>query len=209
MPKIAKKQIKPMVLNLRGCMGAGKSYIVHQLLKKYSHTIEQTGKDIRGYILRDDRLHNTIAVIGRYDRTCGGCDSIKEQDDICDRIRQAHADGYSVLFEGMMIGHIFKRYSELADELGHRNDFIFAYLDTPKDLCVQRVFDRRAARGAKKEFDPHNVIKEYADQTRTRGRFLNEKGGYRVVDIDHTRPVEHLEEFLIQGSAHPLNQYVS
>lgn len=113
-------------------------------------------------------LPQPLFVIGSYVNTCGGCDGISTQDEICDRVRRFAALGH-VALEGLLMSHLFSRYAALAHELAPTR-FIWAFLDTPLELCLARVQARRDARGvAKRPLNPsnttakwHNMRKVYA-----------------------------------------------
>ncbi len=91
--------------------------------------------------------------------------------------------------EGILVAHTKGRYVELA--LSGRLDYWFAFLDTPLDVCIERVRGRRAAssnRFTNTPFDPKNVVKEYHSVRKIRD-WMVEDGRFQVFDLDHTDPV--------------------
>lgn len=138
-----------MILNIRGTHGSGKSWIVHKLLTEGSVQLDDQGH----WIQRWD-----CGVVGRYSNICGGCDGIKTANEVVRRVKSFSGMFQHVVFEGILVSHTFKRYSDLAFELP---DFWFLFLDTPLATCLARVKARRLERGNKKPFDPKNVIKDY------------------------------------------------
>jgi hypothetical protein len=138
-----------MILNIRGTHGSGKSWVVHQLLKEPNEAIDDYGY----YIPKWD-----CGVVGRYNTPCGGCDGIKSADEVVKRVRAFYGMFRHVVFEGILVSHTFKRYSDLADELP---GFWFLFLDTPLATCISRVKARREEKGNDKLLDPTNVIKDW------------------------------------------------
>lgn len=143
------------VLNIRGTHGSGKSWIVHELLKS-EHTVIRKDNKIYGYFIPEYDL----GVVGKYDTPCGGCDSIKSADMVCDRVRDFANEYRNVVFEGILVSHTFGRYRDLALERA-ADDFRFLFLNTPLAMCISRVKGRRAERGKTGPFDPKNVIKDW------------------------------------------------
>lgn len=140
-----------MILNIRGTHGSGKSWIVHQLLKQPHEEIGGLGYWIPEW---------DCGIIGRYSNVCGGCDQIKSADEVVERVHK-FADLFKhVVFEGILVSHTFKRYSDLATELKDK-DFWFLFLDTPLAKCISRVKDRRLAKGNEKPLDPKNIIHDW------------------------------------------------
>jgi hypothetical protein len=142
------------------------------------------------------------AVIGPYNKVCGGCDAVKTQEEICQRVRLFNSTYGKVILEGSLVGHTFQRYSDLAHELG---DYTFMFLNTPLKRCIQRVEDRRAARGNTKPFDPKNVIKDWhCTQNKLPQKF--EEAGHQVVIVQWERSVEVVTELIKGGYAVHLRQ---
>ena len=152
-----------MILNFRGTSGSGKTTVVRGLMAKYP-TITPLGefpeKKPDGYECRPgvdkfNKILPNLYVVGSYKNTCGGCDGIKTQDEACARVRRYAALG-DVLFEGLLISHIFGRYKLLDQEMKkeHGHTTIWAFLDTPLELCLDRIRARRDARAAAKGKEP-------------------------------------------------------
>ena len=188
------------ILDIRGTHGSGKSYIPHQIIKAAREKPETVPLTLRkgqdpnsekeGVLIVSLRL----AIVGLYDRTCGGCDGIKTADEVCRRTRQFASIFKNVMLEGILVAHTFKRYAALAEELKERN-YKFCFLDTPLDVCIKRVVDRRAAKGKTGYFDPKNVEKDY-HRIWERLRFDCINAGLTVVILDHRDPLPQIYEEL-------------
>lgn len=165
------------ILDIRGTHGSGKSWLVHKLLKSIpSQDYKENGITI-GY------QSGPIAVVGKYDRVCGGCDGIKTADEVVRRVKLFNRKGINVVLEGILVAHTFKRYAELANELG---DYHFLFLDTPEDVCIQRVIDRRRKAGNTKPFNPANLKKDY-EQIWVRTKAKCEEAGLNVHVLRYDR----------------------
>jgi hypothetical protein len=197
-----------MILNFRGTSGSGKTTVVRGLMAKYPTVIplgEFPEKKPDGYECRPDRKafdpgDDPIAdgpnlyVVGSYKNTCGGCDGIKTQDEACDRVRRYAALG-DVLFEGLLISHIFARYQKLDQEMAqaHGHKTIWAFLDTPLELCLDRIRERRNARAAAKGVEPKPLNTKNTENKWNDARRSFQKAKTAGLDarwLDHTNPIE-------------------
>lgn len=145
-----------LIVTIRGTGGSGKSTIVKAILDAFAAQPirDAKGKD-RGYVC-PDVAGVPLYVLGPYLTPCGGCDSIATQDEVCNLIREWTPKG-NVLFEGLLISGLFRRYNELEDELAEHH-FIHGFLDTPLQRCIDLTLARRAARGNHKPFDPGKTL---------------------------------------------------
>lgn len=104
-----------MIINIRGTSGSGKTHTTKQLMRLFdggepepllygSHSNfkylaerypQKVVKSI-GYTgtlsyppipPSTQEVPHTVSIVGRYETACGGCDTIKTQDEICDRVR--------------------------------------------------------------------------------------------------------------------------
>lgn len=132
----------PMIVNLRGTSGSGKSTITRALMKSYASKtrVFVKGRDRPlGYILNHPG-RRPLAVIGHYETDCGGCDTIKTIDEVYDIVRQCYQNGMDVFFEGLLLAAEYRRSEALhQDGLPLR----VVALDTPLDVCVASVNQRR------------------------------------------------------------------
>lgn len=147
-----------IALNWRGTSGSGKSFLANSFLKSFENSpiLDSKGK-IRGYkIFSNSKIKEDTYLLGKYTCVAGGCDTIPTQDEICDRIREWLPLG-NVLYEGLLVSGLFRRYNELADSLPEHH-FIFGFLDTPLEKCIEQTLARRAKKGNVKPFDPEKTL---------------------------------------------------
>jgi hypothetical protein len=96
-------------------------------------------------------------IIGSYETPTGGCDTVKTQDEICDRVFRYCQKG-NVLFEGLLVSGLFSRYNALADKCLPYADTIVGFLSTPLEVCIARTLQRRKDKGNDKPFDPQKTL---------------------------------------------------
>jgi thymidylate kinase len=186
-----------MIVSIRGTNGSGKSTLVRSYMKKLVGVEPTTelGKII-GYQGRN-RTGNLVSIVGRYETDCGGCDTIKTQDLVIQRVRNAAHFGHCV-FEGVIAGDIYGRYKALSDTY-KPGEFVFAYLDTPLELCLERVGKRRAAKGKDPtDFNAALVEQKYNNAIRQANKARHE--GATVIVLDYKHDVNQLTKLLETGT---------
>lgn len=188
---------RPKAINLRGTSGSGKSYAVVKLIKALNGRPLRSAKDgkILGYELDDG-----VFVLGSYENECGGCDAIRTQDEVC-RLVEKYTKRYRlVVFEGVIVGLIFQRYIDLSRRVG---GIVWAYIDTPYEMCLDRILMRRHARG------DLSVLSDFGSNSgHTKAKFdslLRQRpkvieAGENVVVLDHRRAPEQLLSLVQKGA---------
>jgi hypothetical protein len=149
-----------IVINPRGTSGSGKTELVRRVLAQYGWRrgapIEDAGglepicregrSQPLGYRLRHPLGGRPLAVVGHYEVTSGGCDTIRTSDGGLDEIIRRAADhaatGDDVLLEGLRLSAEFERSAALARS--HRLHIL--RLTTPLDQCARNLVWRRRAR---------------------------------------------------------------
>lgn len=180
--------MKNIILRIAGTFGSGKTTAVREFLNDYpSETLKNstTGK-IMGYKVNAylAGIRQPIYIIGKYDNVCGGCDAINTQDEAAERILKAHLYGH-VIYEGALVsasglnGAVTKAIHPTGCD-------VYAFLDTPQDLCIERVKGRRTTAGNEKPFDPKNLIDKFESVVNCY-KNLKTAGDYDVRLIDHTK----------------------
>lgn len=187
-----------MIVSIRGTNGSGKSTLVRAYmatLSKLAPVTEAEKGKVIGY-QGFNKTGNTVGIVGRYETDCGGCDTIKTQDLVVERVkRQAHFG--HVVFEGVIVGDIYGRWKVLSDEYPP-GTFVFAYLDTPLELCLQRVAARRE-RSGKDPTDFNATLVEQKYNNTIRQKAKAEREGATVVTLHHDNDVKELAKLLETG----------
>jgi hypothetical protein len=186
--------MKHIILRIAGTFGSGKTTAMRGFFN-YPHTVLMSGKKIAGYQVDASSagISEPIFVVGKYDNTCGGTDAIKTQAEIAEKILKAHPHGH-VLYEGALVS-ASGLAGQVTQAIHPTGCDVYAFLDTPQDLCVERVKGRRLAAGNDKEFDPKNLIDKFESVVNCY-KNLRKEGTYDVRLIDHTDPHPKLVEII-------------
>lgn len=150
-----------MVCNVRGTSGSGKTTLVRDIMALGQVLpLGDNPKKPVAYQLSIPS-YSPIFVLGSYENVCGGMDGVKTQEEICDRIRQFAPLGH-VLVEGLLMSTLFSKYVSLDRELLAQGvPTIWAFLDTPLDVCLDRVRARREARGTVTPLNTKNTTDKW------------------------------------------------
>jgi hypothetical protein len=189
--------MKHVILRVAGTFGSGKTTAMREFLNGYPADILMSGGKIAGYRLDLSAagIKAPAFVVGKYDNTCGGTDAIKTQAEIAEKILKAHPLGH-VLYEGALVS-ASGLGGQVTQAVQPTGCAVYAFLDTPQDLCVERVKGRRLAAGNEKEFDPKNLIDKFESVVNCY-KNLRAAGGYDVRLIDHTSPHEQLIKIITE-----------
>jgi adenylate kinase family enzyme len=175
-----------IILCLRGTSGSGKTTIARTFIEKYpTFFIKDPNSDkIWGYEvdMSKEGITSPLFVIGSYATTCGGCDGIHTQLEIAERALSVFPRGH-VLIEGLLLAHAGPK-AITTTMLKETNSYVLGYVDTPLDVCLDRVQKRREARGDLRPFNPENTISKHNGAHRTCINMHNI--GIPVRTIDHT-----------------------
>ena len=159
------------ILQIRGTSGSGKTTLVRQVLNlaPAKDTMYLKGRK-NPYFYRLKFRDHIITVPCSYVSECGGADTVKTYDELYAIIKQEHAAGHDVLFEGLLCAHDGKRSRDLWEHLG-RDPKLFQILELtdPLEVCLASVEKRRAGRKnpPKTAFNPDNTIRRYKEVQRS------------------------------------------
>lgn len=185
-----------MIINIRGTHGSGKSTIVRTLLEQFKATPEGTDEKgkILGYKFRLPLLYKKrdCFVVGSYKNACGGCDGIQPYSLIWPRVVEYAARGH-VLFEGALVSSSYGNIGR--DSAIYGDQFVFAFLDTPIEVCLERIQKRREARGNTNPVDPRNTVSKYESVQRSIPK-IRDEFGRRMIILNHLDPIPQLLEIL-------------
>lgn len=186
---------RPVVINIRGTSGSGKSSLVREAMKGYRRVRPVHEPDRKRpiyYVLTDHPARPDLTVLGHYETACGGCDTITEQDRIFELARDAVRRGQDVVFEGLLVSAEFRRTAQLGADLKGVADFYVLHLDVPLAECVAGVQSRRTARGDERPLNPKNTESKHKGTRQTCSRLAaagvhveasSREGGLRLVNM--------------------------
>lgn len=169
-PSKATRAKGQVAINIRGTSGSGKSTILFNLLHSTKPTVvmSKNGKTIIGYL---DKKHK-LFFVGKYATPAGGCDGVKKVDFVFSRVFRALDQGYSVVFEGLLLSGLVSRFQDLQTKCA-LNLFV---LTTPIDTCLERVKERRANRGETRPMNPKNTEDKFRSVKSSTKTLLAAKG---------------------------------
>jgi thymidylate kinase len=75
--------------------------------------------------------------------------------------------------------------------------YVTAYMDTPINVCVERVKKRRLEKGNEKELDPSNTISHYNATWETYKKFIAAKANVSKINYKYD-PVPQVQKLLDQ-----------
>lgn len=160
-----------MIIQLRGTSGSGKTTAMRAIMAGLG-VPRPLAVRVAG---RRNPLwyqYGNVAVIGSYESTCGGCDTIHGYPLLIQTVRERLAERYHVLMEGLLLSEDVKQTLSLPHPL-----LQIIFLATPLDTCLERVKARRAARGNDKPLNPHNTSNRVDTINRARAK-LEDAGVY-------------------------------
>lgn len=158
------------VIKIGGCNGSGKSSLVRALMdlaaegtmatrtfrvkssKAEAYTVEPTAQP-RKY------TRPQMVILGDYSTACGGMDGISDKNDRIALLEKYAVENNIVVYEGLITGKTYGAMGEISEREGHKGNWLYVYMDTPFDVCVQRVLQRRQQKGNHNAFDPERTMR--------------------------------------------------
>lgn len=170
------------IVKIHGTSGAGKTTVVRNIME-FATDITPLGhnpKRPEAYKMRLPAVVQDVFVLGPYENTCGGMDGVSTQREQIDLIER-YAELGHVIYEGLLMSTFYGGLGMAMEKYGR--DHIWAFLNTPIDVCIDRIQQRRLAAGNNKPLNESN----------TRGRLkpissLQQKltrRGSHVVELDY------------------------
>lgn len=158
------------IIKIHGCSGAGKTTAVRSLMDMAEDaeklwTPDQ--KKVEAYKLKLAGIVAPVFVLGSYENNCGGMDTVGSAKEAIMLVHQYESIGH-VVHEGLLQSTYYGAMGKDSQRYGDR--YIYAFLDTPIEICLQRVVARREANGSKNKFNPeltrekHRTIQNLMDK---------------------------------------------
>jgi shikimate kinase len=189
-----------LIVNLRGTSGSGKTTVARTFMDRYPHeTLTRAGKAV-GVRVDVTEFRAPLFLIGTYNNVCGGLDTVPTQLEGAQRAILAYKYGH-VLCEGLLVSGVGPGGTmprEIIQAAGE--NAVFAFLDTPLEVCIARVKTRREARGNTKPFNPANTESKHK-QTHDCVP-LYKAAGHTTYWIDHHNPYEQVYDLFKKADEH-------
>lgn len=161
-----------MILNVRGTSGSGKTELVRRFMayvpdRWLPHYVPKRKRPLLYRTRPND--YPGVTVLGSYENECGGCDTIKTWDETFALVRQEHARGNHVLFEGLLLTAEIRRTLQLhLDGLPVK----VALIDLPVETCLESVNARRRKKNPEAEpVNPKNTESKWKGAQQAMRRF--------------------------------------
>jgi adenylate kinase family enzyme len=171
------------IIKIHGCSGAGKTTAVRELLE-YPRDVIFVSSKIEAYQVWPPGKKFTH-VLGSYANTCGGMDTVSDAGKVIALVDK-YAPLGNVVFEGLLQSTYYGKMGAASVPYGDK--YIYAFLDTPIELCLERVVARRAASGRNNKFNPE-LTRIKHDTIRALQIKLHLQGLHRVVTLKHDQPL--------------------
>lgn len=182
-----------MIVKLHGTSGSGKTSVARGLMDLAGPTAVLEIRNSNGswpemYQFSLPGVTAPIFVLGPYVSTCGGLDCMPDVLDHMRLINMAAPLG-NVFYESLLGSEYYGRIGRFTEQFG--DNHVFAFLDTPIEVCIERIKTRRAAAGNKKPLNEANTRGRVVKIERLKHRLIHEFHR-RVVNIDHTDAVSQV-----------------
>lgn len=171
------------ILKIHGCSGAGKTTAVRELMKYCGYLPIWNGPKPESYSL--GMCNSPTYVLGSYENTCGGMDTVGSAAEVIELVDK-YAKLGNVVFEGLLQSTYYGKMGEHSRQYGEK--YVYAFLDTPIELCLERVVARRAASGRNNKFNPQ-LTRDKHETIAALQRKLALQGFHRVVTLRHDQPI--------------------
>ena len=171
------------IIKLHGCSGAGKSTIARHIIAGAKNVVEvvpEGGKRAEAYVCEYPEYEVPICVLGSYANNCGGMDTVSSAAEAIEMVKYYYDIGH-VFHEGLLQSTYYGAMGKDSEQYG--DDYVYAFLNTPLILCLDRVVQRREANGSKNKFDPQLTVDKFNTIERLKRKC--EDGGRRVVTFDY------------------------
>jgi hypothetical protein len=170
-----------VIIKLHGTSGAGKSTIAWTFLKNFPVTMRTNsmGK-VEAYQVDLPGFKRPLYILGKYTTQCGGCDTLNADEQIS--LLHKYAPEGHVLYEGLLASEYYGRLGEASAQYG--DNHVFAFLDTPIEVCIERIKGRRFLAGNTKPLNEENT-RGRVKKIEALKRKLKTVYGRRVVDLDY------------------------
>jgi hypothetical protein len=188
-----------MLVKLHGTSGSGKTTVARELMILATHIkpIRGTNGKINCYECDIPVLDKPLFVLGPYITACGGLDCLTDVNDHIMLMHRSAQYGH-VFYEGLLGSEYYGRIGKESEKYG--DNHIFAFLDTPVELCIERVKQRRLARKNPKPLNEANTRGRIDKINRLYER-LKTEFHRRAVIIDHTNAAPQVLALYLQDDS--------
>ncbi len=179
-----------LVVKIGGCNGSGKTSIIASIIEEFKFTpFEVKGKKVLAYRAVINKI--PYYILGSYHTACGGMDTISNKEEVralVEKYAQPHTENV-VIFEGLITGKTYGYLGNLSEGKDHMGRWLYAFMDTPFDVCADRVLRRRRAKGNDSPFDAERTMRSTYKSVHSTAATASGKG-HKVHWIDHKKDLK-------------------
>jgi len=144
-----------VIVKIHGTSGSGKTTIVRNIFDGADQILPiGPVKRPEAYKVLHPYLKRPLYILGPYENKCGGMDGVTSVDRQIELIERYAEEGH-VLYEGLLLSTYYGRLGAITEKWG--NPHIFAFLNTPIEVCIERVIQRRKERGVLTPLNERNT----------------------------------------------------
>lgn len=183
-----------MLISLRGTNGSGKSTVIRALMRgsSCSPIYGCLGpRQPEAYELGVPGCKERVFLLGPYQTPTGGCDRL-QYEQVLDLIKKYEPKGH-VIFEGIIVTSVYGRVGALMEQ--YKTDSVFVFLDTPLEVCLERVEARRGGK-ARDERLIKNVTNKFNSAARIKERVASE-GIMRCFTVSSSNGAKVIKQILM------------
>jgi hypothetical protein len=183
-----------LIINPRGASGSGKTELVRRILAEYGWKGAALDRMEPIFVPRrrppyacripHPQNENALIVLGHYNVTSGGCDTIRLQDGgirgAVSFAQDLASRGHDVLMEGLRISSEVPLSAQCAEV--HR--FHILVLNTPVEQCVLNLVARRRA-GSRSLFSIQRHVREEHDRVHAACQRLRSRACVEYLEFDY------------------------
>lgn len=180
-----------MIIKIHGTSGAGKTTVVRNLMDEATQITPQGPvKRPEAYKLDMPGLRRPVYVLGPYENTCGGMDGVTSVSAQIELIHK-YAELGHVIYEGLLLSTYYGSLGMAVERYG--NDHVWAFLDTPIDVCIERVKARRLAAGNTKPLNERNTREREKPINSLKSKLSRRGAKVITLNYDNSPSVQLLE----------------
>ncbi len=203
------------IYQIRGTNGSGKTHLARSLIADdprygqpnmvdltwYSSPTKADPlrrKAVEGYAMPHRFPGVDVLLVGSYRTACGGLDGVPDFETQFSALRGAgricadmgRAEHQAIICEGVLASTVYGSWGDFASMVKQYSDkearFAFCYLDTPLEVCLQRIRGRQEAAGKVRPIKEDLVADKIKAISATRRRAM--EAGHTVYDLPWDNP---------------------
>lgn len=137
--------MKPILVNVRGCNGSGKTTVLRSFVRPDARVVPFDVPDHKPVPVTVGNVEErAFALVGDYTKGgCAGLDRVKTQAAAKYIIERATQVADVVLFEGVLVSTVFEPWLQWSRQQG---GMTWAFMNTPLDECLKRIYARNGGK---------------------------------------------------------------